>query len=192
MKVDIRQRAHDHVRSELAEAAFDAIVEHGFEAMTADALAKQLGVSRATLFRYLGSKDDAVLGALVEADDFFAVAYSEADGRPGSWARLRQAVQPSVDRAGKDSRRMRARLELIRANPALGGRLRRLRAPQVERLADAVEASGVDGFAADVVASAAVAALDRAWVAWGADEQASLGDVLDLAFSALVAAGPAA
>lgn len=46
------------MRAELAEAAFAELVDHGYDALTADDLARRLGNSRATFFRYLGSKDD--------------------------------------------------------------------------------------------------------------------------------------
>jgi AcrR family transcriptional regulator len=163
------------------------MVEHGYDAYTTDALAKALGVSRATFFRYLTSKDEIIVTALTGPDSQFADAYTEAESAAAGseWARLRLAVAPAIRIAEDQPDRQRARLQLIHSQPAVGAKLRRARAPQIESLAAAVAASGHDDFAAEVLAAATISALDRSWTYWAAHEGASLNEILDRSFATL-------
>lgn len=147
-------------------------------------------MSRATFFRYLASKDEIIVTALTGSDSQFADAYAEAEtaATDSEWARLRLAVTPAFRIAEDQPERQRAQLQLIHSQPAVGAKLRRARAPQIESLAAAVVASGHDDFAAQVLAAATIAALDRRWTSWAAHEGASLSDLLDQAFATLATA----
>lgn len=48
--------------SEIEQAAFRLFAQRGFEATTLDDIAREVGVSRRTLFRYFGSKNDIPWG----------------------------------------------------------------------------------------------------------------------------------
>lgn len=190
MTYELRERTQDLVRAELAENALALMVEHGYDAYTTDALAKALGVSRATFFRYLTSKDEIIVTALTGPASQFADAYAEAESAAADseWARLRLAVTPAIRIAEDQPERQRARLQLIHSQPAVGAKLRRARAPQIDSLSTALVAAGHDDFAANVLAAATIAALDRSWTYWAAHEDASLSDLLDRAFATLAAA----
>ncbi|GAA2246915.1 hypothetical protein GCM10009851_35470 [Herbiconiux moechotypicola] len=175
------------MRQEMAEAALEMMIERGYEALTVDELARGVGVSRATFFRYLGSKDEAIISALIgPVDQFSRTLRASPIALSGSlWSRLRIAFEPALLLAEADPQRQRQRMTLIQSLPAVGARLRRERAPQIDALAEALTDSGVDRFGAAVVAAAGVAALDRCWVVWMHDEDESLRAVLDRAVAEL-------
>lgn len=195
MKSELRERAQEVMRAEMVEAAFALVVEHGYDALTADDLARRLGISRATFFRYLGSKDEMIVSAMLGPADQFSDVLRASAGRSVDltwWARLRAAFEPAAALADASPEQQRERLRMIQSRPALGARLRRARAPQIENLADALIDAGCDPFAGHILASASVAVLDQCWMQWLRDEQTPLRTILDRAFAALEAAGSSA
>lgn len=182
MNPDFRQRTHALKRIELANAAFDLIVARGYNNVTADDLAAAAGVSRATFFRLLGSKDDAVIATVVEPEMLYAEALRGAGPDLPPWQALRIALEPAVARAEGSPERMRARIRLIQSEPALSSRLRRQRLPQVRGIETALLDRGLDAFSARIMSSVAVSALDQCWVLWSEAEGASLRTLLDDAF----------
>ena len=175
------------MRAEMLEAAFALIVERGYDKLTADDLAKGIGVSRATFFRYLGSKDEVVVQGTLGSSAQFADAYRAADHAPGAsqWSRLRAAFEPAAQLAEESPDVQRKRLQMIQSQPALGAQLRRARAPQIEDLAEALIDSGCDIFDAHVLATASIAVLDQCWMQWVRNSDLTLREVLDHAFAAL-------
>ncbi|MBJ6986891.1 MULTISPECIES: TetR family transcriptional regulator [unclassified Devosia] len=182
--MNLRERTAEIMRTETARAALDVLLAHGYDGMTADELAKAVGISRATFFRYFGSKDEVIIAAMLEADDFFERRFREfaADTEDGLWARMRRAFEPTVLAAETNSEKLRARTRLIQSQPMLGARLRRARLPQIERLAAVLEEEGLTDIQAHAMATAAIAVLDYCWSQWARDDEASLRSILDEAF----------
>lgn len=183
--MSLRERTAEIIRSETARAALDVLLEHGYDALTADELAKAVGISRATFFRYFGSKDEVIIAATMEPDDFFERGFREFGRSPEGalWARMRRAFEPAVLAAEANSQRLRARTRLIQSQPMVGARLRRARLPQVERLASALAEDGLTQVEANAMATAALAVLDYCWAQWAKDDGASLRAILDEAFA---------
>ena len=84
---DLRGRARENVRSQIAQVAFGVFAERGFDNVTATEVAKAAGVSRASFFRYFESKEDAVfvaqealVGAALGALDAASTRWAESDG----------------------------------------------------------------------------------------------------------------
>ncbi len=149
----------------MAESAFELILDRGYENLTADDLARHLGISRPTFYRYLGSKDEVIISAMLGPAPQFGDAFREAAVDPASslWERLRVAFEPAVELSESTPIRQRDRLRLIQTLPALGAQLRRARAPQIENLADSILDAGFEVFTAHILAAAAVAVLDQSW-----------------------------
>ncbi|MHA6692926.1 TetR/AcrR family transcriptional regulator [Devosia sp. A449] len=189
MTFDLKERARAVMRQELASAAFDLVLENGYE-QTAEELADALGISRATFFRHLGSKEDIVVAAMLGSEDLFAAAFSQARHARSvsTWQRLKAAFQPIISDAEATPERVRARLALVRTTPVLGARLQRARRPQVDRLVGALVEQGHDALAANALAAAAVAVFDRCWLLWAGDESLVLRQLVDRAFAQLDAA----
>ena len=87
----LRARTRRAVRAEIGEAATRLFLAQGFDATTMEQIAREAGISRRSLFRYFSTKEDVVLGNLVEA----GLAVRDAlEARPPvepPWAALRAA-----------------------------------------------------------------------------------------------------
>ncbi len=92
----LRERTRRAVQAEIGEAAMRLFLASGFDAVTMDQIAREAGISRRSLFRYFGTKEDIVLGNL--ADMGRAVGHMlrsrPADEPP--WAALRAAFEVFV------------------------------------------------------------------------------------------------
>jgi mycofactocin system transcriptional regulator len=78
--------------AEIERAAFELFAEHGFEATTLDAIAARIGISRRTVTRYYGSKNDIPWGQFDATLDGFA---SQLSSTPAD-VPLRQRVHQGV------------------------------------------------------------------------------------------------
>ena len=185
MKQNLRQRTRDFKRSELAVAAFDLMVEHGYDALTVDDLAREVGVSRATFFRYLGSKDEVAVVAMVEQLSIFADALAASDGSQNIWRRLRDAFEPAVQNVERDPERVRARIRMVQRHPELADRLRRARFSQVDHLIGVLIEQGSEELVAEVAVTASVAVFDRCMAKWAKADGETLRALLDRAFACL-------
>ncbi len=89
----LRERTRRAVQDEIGGAAMRLFLERGFETTTMEQIANEVGISRRSLFRYFGTKEDIVLGNLVEA----GLAVRDAlEARPADeppWEALRAAFE---------------------------------------------------------------------------------------------------
>lgn len=186
----VRERSRDFFRVELAREAVDLFVDHGFDGITVAELAKQLGISRATFFRYFGSKEDVLVVATERsgADYAEALLLGEVTDAVSPWALLRAAFEPAARSADGDPERLRARLRMITANPVLKARIAEKRALQVDEVAAALASRIGDTTTARIFTVAAYAVVDLTWERWAASEPTSFGLALDEAFAALASA----
>ena len=206
MDADIRARAREAMRAELAEAIMAVFIARGFEETTADEAATAVGISRATFFRYFAGKEDVVVAAVDRGmPDFPRILreFAEVAGDEGStpsqptlWEFARAAIQPEILDAAADRARRRERLRLIGDHPALRARFVQRRETKVAALAEALAAYAPGGEAAArsaalVVAAAAMSTLDVAWRRWVESDDAELIPEVDAAFAALAAAARA-
>lgn len=172
------------------EAALELFLEHGYDAVSVDEIARRAGVSRGTVFSYCDSKADALW---VELDAAIARAVAVIDaGGPDAIDRLVTAVARAVEPWGatpptvlRDARAMGAEQALRDGAPA------RLQ-PLVERaaLSLALERDALPESAAAAVAPVAiVAAACAALVAWaGTPGRPRAADALRAALEPLAAA----
>lgn len=190
MSTSVRERSREVFRVELAREAVGLFVDHGFDGITVEELAKQLGISRATFFRYFGSKEDVVVVSTERSGADYAEALSQADvaDDASAWTLLRAAFQPAAHTADSDPDRLRARLRMITANPVLKARIAEKRSLQVDEVAAALAARIGDATAARVFTVAAYAVVDLTWERWAAAGTASFAASLDEAFATLAAA----
>jgi AcrR family transcriptional regulator len=186
---DIRARARDVLRAELAEAIVQIFVERGFENVTVDEAAGSVGISRATFFRYFAGKEDAVVAAVELEDPQFEAALEVPGDADTLWKLARLALEPTVRDAQMDSVHRRERLRMIGSQPALRARLSQRRHRLVEELAGALSRFAHDPADVTVVAAAAMTALDVAWHRWALDDDAHLSLAVDAAFASLARAG---
>lgn len=190
MTTDVRDRSRQILHTELAIAASDYCAQHGFDAVTADDIAHNIGISRATFFRYFRSKEDAVVAAARTSRSSFDTGIRAMDAGTTAWAAARGAMSDTVVIARENPERLRARLRMIAASPGLRARLSLDRAEDRDTLAEALTQRNIAPDTARAVAGAALAAIDLGWSMWASDPASDLGTELDRAF-ALVAGASA-
>lgn len=176
------------MRAELASLALELFAERGFDETTVEDIAHAAGLSKRSFFRYFPSKEDVVFGTVESMADEVA---DEVRGRPADeapWDCLHQVLRGWQQRIHTSERQL-AELTLIEATPSLRARLHQKRDAMRAQVAEALTqrpGAPLDAFRADVLTSAAAAALDaadREWLRSGgtADRDA----LVDRAFATL-------
>ena len=187
---DLRRRARDAVRAEIAKTAFQLFTERGFDQTTVDDIAVAAGLSRRSFFRYFASKEDAVLGMLNAVGDAIAAELAARPAGEPPWASLRRALDVLVTTYLGDPTVALARFRLIHHTPALRTTLLDKQDRWQRSLSQVLAARlGVDpahDLRPELLAAAALAALDvasRRWLA--SDGHANLATLLDESFALL-------
>jgi AcrR family transcriptional regulator len=89
----IRGRFRSHVRDEVKRVALEQLAAGGPQALSINAIAKELGVSGPALYRYFASRDELLTDLIADAYHDFAAAIALAGGRHREpTQRLRAAV----------------------------------------------------------------------------------------------------
>lgn len=116
---NLAERKQEVVRLALAAAAEHLFLTHGFEATTAEAIARAAGVSRRTFFRYFESKEDVLAD---HAEQFGERFYAALAARPASDPPLiavRNALVPALEAAVEDGEVLRYTIRLLRETNSL-------------------------------------------------------------------------
>jgi AcrR family transcriptional regulator len=187
---DLRRRARDAVRAEIAETAFQLFTQRGFDQTTVDDIAAAAGLSRRSFFRYFASKEDAVLGMLNAVGDAIAAELAARPAGEPPWTSLRRALDVLVTTYLGDPKVALARFRLIHHPPALRTTLLdkqdRWQRSLAQVLAARLGADPAHDLRPQLLAATALAALDvasRRWLA--SDGHANLATLLDESFALL-------
>src|ERR1035441_9206918 len=92
----LRNRATRAVRAEIAAVAVRLFLAQGFDKTTVDQVAAEAGLSRASFFRYFGSKEDVLLGHLEELGHKVADALAARPAHEPAWQALRRSFDPLI------------------------------------------------------------------------------------------------
>ncbi|HKS47473.1 MAG TPA: TetR family transcriptional regulator [Amycolatopsis sp.] len=182
------------MRAEVSAVAFRLFAEQGFDKTTVDQIASAAGLSRATLFRYFGTKEDVVLGDLEDLGRDIARRFAErpTDERP--WESLRHAFGALTEFNADEPEKALAYVRMLCEAPSLKARhwerrqtWQGLLVPEVSRRLGTDPAAAEDPRARALVASA-LACTDAATDAWTAcDGTIPLAVLIDRAMGALTA-----
>lgn len=176
--------------AEVAEIAMNLFLERGFEATTFDDIAAAAGISRRSLFRYFGTKEDLVLwnmaGEGARARDALA---ERPDDEPLWTSLLTVLVTLLADQPG-DPERLLKISRMMYETPSLRARSveKHLRwqvdiLPEVKRR---LPAHGATDLRASAIIAGAVACLDTAGAEWTRRQGAvPLRDLLTEAFDSM-------
>ncbi|MEU4574285.1 TetR family transcriptional regulator [Nonomuraea sp. ATR24] len=176
----LRERKKAETRQAVHEAALRLTIEHGFDAVTVEAIADAANISRRTFSNYFAGKEDAILygderriRALVER------VRAEPADRP-AWLALRGAVQRLYEEIGVPEREQAVRTRLAMKHPSLLARQLANHAAFDRELAQALALRRGGGVSPRVMAAAFLAALRLATHTWIEEEQARpLHEVID-------------
>jgi len=91
-----REIARDAVRAELSQVVFEMTRTHGFENVTIDDMAAAAGVSRSTLLRYFGSKEEVILSAFDGHSVRFARELQARPAEENDWTALRRGLETAL------------------------------------------------------------------------------------------------
>ncbi|WP_017584823.1 TetR/AcrR family transcriptional regulator [Nocardiopsis ganjiahuensis] len=193
----LRERTRRAVHREIAETGMALFLEHGFEETTIDQIAEAAGISRRSFFRYFASKEDVVLGDLIDRGRNVHAALLERPAEEGPWEALRAALMALREDTAIDTRpetelrigRMLYRSPSLRAR-SLEKHLawQELLVPELARrlrAADGLDPASAEHRAAALVATA-LACLDVAGETWlRLDGTVPLEDLWDEAVAAV-------
>lgn len=194
MASTLRERSKDILRAELAEAAYEYFAAHGFEHVTVDEVAHSIGISRATFFRYFGSKEEAVLVAAHSLAIDFAGTLRTLERHDGEspWKTLRRMFASAVADVESGREVLRVRLHMIDSTPTLKARLAERRVSQTADVAGVLSESVSDSLAARALAATAFALFDVALAEWSMSAERRFGELLDDLFERFAPASEAA
>jgi len=188
----LRERTRRAVRAEIGDAGMRLFLERGFDATTMEQIATEAGISRRSLFRYFGTKEDIVLGSLVEA----GLAVRDAlEARPSGeppWEALRAALESLTLEPGYSPERNLEISKMLYGTPSLRAshfekqlRWQELLVPNIQMRLGTETGDASDPRARAIVACA-LTCLDVANEIWTRrDGKADLGQLYDQAVAAV-------
>lgn len=188
----LRERMRATVRAEVTEVALRLFTVQGFDRTTVDQIAAEAGLSRASLFRYFGTKEDIVLVGLEGNGQHVAEALAARPDEERPWAALRRAFDVLVQVNEEAPEQTLSFLRMLQETPSLRARhfekqlkWREQMVPEIARRLEVSPGRPEDPRPTALVA-AALACLDAAARGWVACEGAvPLAVLLDRAMGAL-------
>jgi len=118
----LRQRTRRAVQAEIAATAMRLFLDHGFEATTMEQIAGEIGISRRSLFRYFGTKEDIVLGDHAESGRTLRAALEARPADEPPWEALRAALKALVESLPYTPEDFLKITGMLHASPSLRGR----------------------------------------------------------------------
>jgi AcrR family transcriptional regulator len=180
----------DEIRARIATEALRLFLRQGFDETTVDEIASAAGVSRRTYFRYFASKDDTLMGALVEVGSEAADAARRAPAHFGPILALRDGLLDVVERYVDDPLRTRALVGLVRDTPRLRATRLGILNDWQQEFAEVVarrRRSSEPVLTDRLLASLAVEAYDLSIDRWVGDESLDLLEVMRETFESVTA-----
>jgi TetR/AcrR family transcriptional regulator, regulator of autoinduction and epiphytic fitness len=113
-RIGLRERQRLARNEAILEAAFSLIVEKGYDALTMETLAEQVGISRQTLYHHFANKEEVALRAIIELVEQGERAILAIDPDLPAVDRLDRVVRWMIDFRGSD-----LAAAFCRARPAL-------------------------------------------------------------------------
>lgn len=189
-KITAWDRQREAVQQEITRTAIDLFLRQGFEATTIDQIIEPVGVSRRSFFRYFGTKEDVVLGDLVNRGASIAEALARRPAEEEPWDAIRAAFHEAHEISASGKHETLALGRMLFDTPSLLARHleKRLRWQElfVPLIAERLPDVGDRDLHAHAIVASALSCLDAASRAWvQSDGQAELSDLYDQAVHAV-------
>ena len=120
--VGLREQKKQRTQAALQRAALDLVAEHGFDHVTVDDIVAAAGVSKTTFYRYLNTKEDALLGNRGERLEGLRSALAAQPPDLAPLEAVRAAVSEVAQRYQHDRRQMLALAKITRVTPSVAAR----------------------------------------------------------------------
>jgi AcrR family transcriptional regulator len=114
-----RAEKHERQRTAVEATALELFVAHGFDAVTVDEIAQAAGLSRATVFRYFGSKEAILFANHPRELASLHRLLDEHPGARGSVSELREVVGEFADLLEAEGAGLRQRARVVASHPRL-------------------------------------------------------------------------
>ncbi|MFF3689524.1 TetR family transcriptional regulator [Streptomyces sp. NPDC002187] len=118
----LRERTRRAVQAEIVATAMRLFLERGFEATTMEQIAGEIGISRRSLFRYFGTKEDIVLGDHAESGRVLQAALEARPADEPPWEALRAALKALVESLPYSPEDFLKITSMLHASPSLRAR----------------------------------------------------------------------
>ena len=188
----LRERTRRAVRAEIGYVAMRLFLGRGFEATTMEQIANEVGISRRSLFRYFGTKEEIVLGNLVEAGMAVRDALEARPAGEPPWEALRAALESLTLEPGYSPERKLEISKMLYGTPSLRAahlekqlRWQELLVPNMQKRLGGV-AGDRSGPRAQAIVACALTCLDVAVETWTrSDGEEDLARLYDRAVAAV-------
>jgi AcrR family transcriptional regulator len=178
----IRAARKARVREALVEEALTRFEAEGYEAVTVDAIAEAVGVSRRTVFRYFGGKDGLIFARPLERLEAFRALLADPLPDEAPQALVRRALLLTAADFSEERAVLLREFRVIQASPELVGRELEIDLGWEEAIGEAL-ARALPARRAELVAGAMmglIRATIRRWYAGGCE-----GDLVEVGRAAL-------
>jgi AcrR family transcriptional regulator len=117
----VREVARRAVQAEIAAVAERLFREQGYDAVTVDRIAEQVGMSQRTFFRHVGTKEDLVLADFIAQGEQMLALLAARPAQENVWVSLRAAFEVFVALHRDPAARDRAQLmrSIMTSSPVL-------------------------------------------------------------------------
>ena len=134
MSTALQERRRRYVAREIAVAAMRLFGEHGFENVTVEEIAKVVGISSRTFFRYYATKDEVVLQYQRRIQERLVDALASRPTEEGPVTALRSAYLATSHVAPEDREAVLLTNRFMTASPALTTRAHGVRTSESQRV----------------------------------------------------------
>lgn len=118
-----RERKKTEQRHALQRAALRLAAEHGYDHLTVEAIAEACDISTRTFFNYFSSKDEALLGPVMDRHQQFLATFNARPAEEAPIESLRHTVVSFAEHSLHDSSEWQAHKELLHKNHGLLARV---------------------------------------------------------------------
>ncbi len=185
----LRERTRRAVQAEIGDAAMRLFLDAGFDAVTMDQIAREAGISRRSLFRYFGTKEDIVLGNLTEMGRASADMLRARPAGEPPWTALRAAFEVFVTDPAYSPEFAFRIARMVHRTPSLRARRLEKQLLWLDLLVPPIRARLTGGDAelrAQAIVASALACLDTATEMWiRRDGDGRIEDLYDEAVAAV-------
>jgi AcrR family transcriptional regulator len=115
----LREVTRRAARAEIAHKATELFLEQGFEETTIEQIAAAVGTSGRNVFRYFPTKEDMVLGAMLDTGHDVASALAARPAGEPPWQALRRAFDECLAGIRDDGGKALARATMLATTPSL-------------------------------------------------------------------------